>query len=244
MATHEPTRSTFTSMSAAHVTQTMLAINAIKDFILSSGLQPDDPLPTETQMCDDFGVSRSSIREAVRTLIALDIVEVRHGHGTFVGQVTSRPMIESLVFRTLVTPGQDHQSLRDVIEVRHTLDASLAEPLVEAWKGRKYLPIDQLLTQMEQLAGDGQDFSEEDRAFHSMLLTPLPNHLYSYLVDALWAVYAQTVPMLAAPSPTDALACARSHRTMLQAARDGDAEAYRRALDEHYLPMLAALDTP
>ena len=54
----------------------------IKHYILENKLQPGDPLPTEAELCDALGASRTSIREAVKTLNALDIVNVRHGHGT------------------------------------------------------------------------------------------------------------------------------------------------------------------
>lgn len=100
-------RGAYASMNGTATTQASTAINAIKDYILQSHLHPGDPLPTESQLCTDLGMSRSSVREAVRTLVALDIVEVRHGHGMFVGQISMRPMVESLVFRGLLKPGDD-----------------------------------------------------------------------------------------------------------------------------------------
>src|SRR5690606_5735 len=71
----------------------------IKRLILITGLRPGDPIPTETELCQELGVSRSSVREAIRTLATLDIVEVRHGSGTVVGQMSLAPLVETLVFR-------------------------------------------------------------------------------------------------------------------------------------------------
>ena len=238
----EPTRGTYTSLNEANTTQASTAINAIKDYILAKHLHPGDPLPTESQLCADLGVSRSSVREAVRTLVALDIVTVRHGHGTFVGEVSMRPMVESLVFRGLLKPGDDFRSLRDVVEVRVTLDMALADDVVAVWKDRQDPRIDAALDEMEELAASGSTFSEQDHQFHSMLLEPLPNHLFQHLINAFWAVHTLTVPLLGAPTPEDMVHTVNAHRAMIDAARAGDTEAYRKAITDHYAPLLHVLD--
>lgn len=235
------TRGTYASLTEAHTTQASTAITAIKDYILAKHLQPGDPLPTESQLCADLGVSRSSVREAVRTLVALDIVSVRHGHGTFVGQVSMRPMVESLVFRGLLKPGDDFRSLRDVVEVRVTLDSALAEEVITVWKDRTDPMIDAVVEEMEELAATGSTFTEQDHQFHSMLLEPLPNQLFRHLINAFWAVHTLTVPLLDAPTPEDIQRTAKAHRAMLEAARAGDTEAYRSAITDHYAPLLQAL---
>ena len=231
----------YSTLLASPATQAETTITAIKNYILRTGLQVGDALPTESQLCSDLGVSRSSVREAVRTLVALDIVEVRHGHGMFVGKVSMRPMVESLLFRGLLNPGDDHRGLRDIVEVRITLDKALAEPVTQTWKNRQDTEIDQIVAQMDVHAQKGELFTEQDRRFHIRLLEPLDNHLFLHLTEAFWAVHTLTVPLLGAPRPEDMLSAARAHRTMLQAARAGDTQAYREAITDHYAPLLAAL---
>ena len=70
-------RGVMSGLTTTPMTQSSTAIAEIKNYILAKGLHPGDALPTESQLCTDLGVSRSSVREAVRTLVALDIVEVR-----------------------------------------------------------------------------------------------------------------------------------------------------------------------
>ena len=138
-------RGVMSGLTTTPMTQSSTAMAEIKNYILTKGLHPGDALPTESQLCTDLGVSRSSVREAVRTLVALDIVEVRHGHGMFVGQVSMRPMVESLIFKGLLNPGDDHRGLRDIVEVRITLDNALAEPVTHAWHNRHDPELDTLV---------------------------------------------------------------------------------------------------
>ena len=237
----QTSRGVMSGLTTTPMTQSSTAIAEIKNFILAKGLHPGDALPTESQLCTDLGVSRSSVREAVRTLVALDIVEVRHGHGMFVGKISMRPMVESLLFRGLLNPGDDHRGLRDIVEVRITLDNALAEPVTQAWKNRQDTELDALVNELEELAARGEPFTAADRSFHMRLLEPLDNHLFLHLTEAFWAVHTLTVPLLGAPRSEDMLSAAKAHRAMLQAARAGDVQAYREATTQHYAPLLAAL---
>ena len=231
----------YSTLMASPTTQAEATMAEIKNYILRSGLQMGDALPTESQLCTDLGVSRSSVREAVRTLVALDIVEVRHGHGMFVGQVSMRPMVESLIFKGLLNPGDDHRGLRDIVEVRLTLDNALAEPVTHAWHNRQDPELDTLVDKIEHLASQGKLFTDQDRRFHTRLLEPLDNHLYLHLTEAFWAIHTLTVPLLDAPKLEDLTSTAKAHRAMLQAAYAGDTPAYHQAITDHYTPLLAVL---
>ena len=231
----------YSTLMASPTTQAEATMAEIKNYILRSGLQMGDALPTESQLCTDLGVSRSSVREAVRTLVALDIVEVRHGHGMFVGQVSMRPMVESLIFKGLLNPGDDHRGLRDIVEVRITLDNALAEPVTHAWHNHQDPELDTLVDKIEHLASQGKLFTDQDRRFHTRLLEPLDNHLYLHLTEAFWAIHTLTVPLLDAPKLEDLTSTAKAHRAMLQAAHAGDTPAYRKAITDHYAPLLAVL---
>ena len=151
------------------------------------------------QLCTDLGDPAPPSREAVRTLVALDIVEVRHGHGMFVGKVSMSPMVESLVFKGLLNPGDDHRGLRDIVEVRITLDNALAEPVTHAWNNRQDPELDTIVDKIEHLASQGELFTDQDRRFHTRLLEPLDNRLYLHLTEAFWAIHTLTVPLLDAP---------------------------------------------
>ncbi|QCT32849.1 FadR/GntR family transcriptional regulator [Actinomyces sp. oral taxon 171] len=231
----------YSTLMTSPVTQAETTMTAIKNYILRSGLQMGDALPTESQLCTDLGVSRSSVREAVRTLVALDIVEVRHGHGMFVGQVSMRPMVESLVFKGLLNPGDDHRGLRNIVEVRITLDNALAEPVTHAWNNRQDPELDTIVDKIEHLASQGELFTDQDRRFHTRLLEPLDNRLYLHLTEAFWAIHTLTVPLLGAPKLEDLTSTAKAHRAMLHAARTGNIPAYHQAITQHYAPLLAVL---
>jgi DNA-binding FadR family transcriptional regulator len=214
----------------------------IKNLILLGRLHPGDPLPTETELCASLGVSRSSVREAIRTLVALDIVEVRHGHGTYVGQLSLAPLVEGLVFRGVLSPGDNLSSLREVVEVRVGLDLAMSDRVVEALHGTENPDLEELVGQMEEKSRRGETFLEADRAFHAALLSRVGNALVGQLVTAFWDVHAAVVPLLGVTPSGRLDDTARAHGLMLRAAQAGDAEAYREAVIAHYGPLREALE--
>lgn len=214
----------------------------IKDLILSDGLRPGDLLPTEGELCTRLGVSRSNVREAIRKLSTLDIVDVRHGHGTYVGEMTLDALVEALVFRGVLSPGDDLDALRDVVEVRKALDHGMSEQIVDALKGTENSELKDLVDEMTALAADGRTFPQQDRAFHTGLLAKLGNSLVGQLVAAFWDVHTAVLPKLNVAVAADLEQTARAHGLMLEAAESGDAEAFRAAITAHYEPIMRALE--
>ena len=215
----------------------------IKRLILLRGLHPGDPIPTETELCEELGVSRSSVREAIRTLATLDIVEVRHGTGTVVGQMSLAPLVETLVFRGVLSPGDDLAALREVVDLRRSLDLALTDDVVRAHSGHEDAEIPQLVAAMQTSAENGKAFLYEDRQFHTRLLAPLTNQLAGQLVAAFWDIHTAVLPRLDLALPADLRQTAKAHSDMYAAARSGDHEAYRKAVIDHYEPLLRMLNS-
>lgn len=214
----------------------------IKRLILSRGLRPGDTIPTETDLCQELGVSRSSVREAIRTLATLDIVEVRHGHGTVVGQMSLDSLVETLVFRGVLSPGDDLAVLREVVEMRLALDLAMADAVVAAHQGRDNAALAALVAEMQASAGQGQTFLQADRQFHTELLAPINNRLAGQLVAAFWDIHTAVLPRLGLALPADLRQTASAHGDMLAAAQSGDTASYRAAAVDHYRPLQRMLE--
>jgi len=213
----------------------------IKQLILRENLRPGDHLPTETELRETLNVSRSSVREAIRTLATLDIVDVRHGHGTYVGAMSLAPMVEALVFRGVLSPGGSLDALREVVEVRLALDLSMAENIVAATTEGAAPALRVLVAEMVEKAARGETFLEADRCFHTAMFAAMGNRLTEQLVGAFWDVHTAVLPQLGLALPADLRQTAKAHGSMLDAALSGDVDAYRRAVVEHYQPLQRAL---
>ncbi|MEU8627771.1 GntR family transcriptional regulator [Streptomyces sp. NPDC048669] len=226
---------------AADTSRRAATTGRIKDFILVEGLRPGDLLPTEVELCERLGVSRSSVREAIRTLSTLGIVDVRHGHGTYVGAMSLDALVEMLVFRGVLSPGDDLRALRDVVEIRQVLDHGMAERIVASLAGTSNPGLHTLVDEMVAVAAEGRTFPEQDRAFHTGLLARLDNALVGQLVSAFWEVHTVVVPTLGLSVAADMDQTARAHGLMLDAAEAGDARAFHAAVTAHYDPIGRAL---
>src|SRR5690349_11082065 len=93
----------------------------------SGGLKPGDRLPAEPELMRLTGVGRSTVREAVRALVSMQLVEVRHGHGTFVRDGLGADLIDPPMLLYL----DDHRILRDLMESRRVVEPSIARLAAE-----------------------------------------------------------------------------------------------------------------
>ncbi|MCB5909497.1 FadR/GntR family transcriptional regulator [Streptomyces pinistramenti] len=211
--------------------------DAIKRHMLDNRMRPGDPLPTEAELCATLSASRSSVREAVNALAALDIVEVRHGHGTYVGTLGLSALAESMTFRGLLSPGDEFRGYADLVDVRELFERGNAERIVGALTPAHLDRLDGLVAEMELRRAGGDAFVATDRAFHALLVEPLGNDLISQLSQAFWDSYAGVGPHLGLITIEDERHTVDVHRRLTDAARAGDAAAFAAAVADHYAPV-------
>ena len=217
-------------------------VDQIEDLILDLELRPGDPMPTEAALCEQLGISRSSVREAIRTLQSLDIVEVRHGHGTYVGQLSLSPLVSGLIFRSVLNTDQSFRTLRDVVSLRIALDLGVADEVCRVHGGHPDPTLRALVADMRTRTAAGLPFPESDGAFHSRLLSAVDNVLVRELAAAFWEVHTKVVPLLGFPPNTEIEHTVEAHDAILDALEAGDVDAYRAAVLDHYGPLTRAID--
>src|SRR5215510_9635148 len=94
----------------------------IKRYIVAHGLLPGDPIPTETTLARELGISRNSLREALKALAAAGVVETRHGLGTYVGKASLAPLIDGMAFNLALSIARNTHTLREMLQVREILE--------------------------------------------------------------------------------------------------------------------------
>ena len=222
------------------VKRSTATIEAIKSYCLNNRLKPGDSLPTEATLCAVLGVSRSSVREALRTLEALDIVSARQGLGWFVGDMSLQPMIDTLMLRFALDQASGNESLRQVVALRRYLDMGIAPQVVTTMMGSEDPELDQLVEDMLTRAQAREWYTDQDIAFHQAILVKLNNPLLEQLTSAMWLIHQAFLSTL--EQPVGSLEeTALAHQHMLEAARAGDLDAYYIAVNEHYGPLVDLL---
>ena len=188
------------------------------------GLEAGAPVPTEPQLMEIFDASRNTVREAVRALQALGIVEIRHGYGTFVGKASLDVLTPSLAFWARSRPGGKIRALHDLVEVRELIETGLIGQVAKDASDTRLAALDALVTGMEH-------DPEADRAFHALLYETSGNELVLQLIGLFWDVYHELELVLDPPEPTEIVT---NHRRIVAALRAQDPAAAQESMRRHF----------
>lgn len=209
----------------------------IKQFIIANGFQSGDALPPETELARDLGISRGSLREAMKSLQTLGVVETRHGLGTFVGKFSFDPLIDGLTFQILVSREKMPRAIRELLDLRQILETGLMPRVTDRATPEQIAELDQIVSEMERSAEQGSQFAAEDRAFHDALYTPLGNNLVAQLLQAFWHIFA-AVGQESSSRTVLLRETAEEHRAILNAIAAGAGNEAARAMSAHFAGAL------
>ncbi|WP_320779256.1 FadR/GntR family transcriptional regulator [Streptomyces sp. CRN 30] len=205
----------------------------IKELIIERGLAPGDPLPTETELMRLFGAGRVSVREALKALQAMEVIEIRRGYGTYVGSLALTPFAKALAFRATVRHRQGRQGLLELMRVREALETGLVGTLAGTVPAEDVAVLRGLVARMEREAEDGRVARATDRAFHLALYAALDNHLLSEVLDAFWTASERVREDLDDGHQQPEVTCAQ-HRAIVDAVAAADGERAAQAMRAHF----------
>ncbi|GAA3480139.1 FadR/GntR family transcriptional regulator [Streptomyces yanii] len=205
----------------------------VKELILERRLGPGDALPTEAELMDMFGVGRVSVREALKALQAVNVVEIRRGYGMFVGSLSLSPFVEALAFRAAVRHRRGEPGLAELMKVREALEAGLVGAVTAGMPEEDLAVLHGLVAKMEVEARTGRVARSTDRAFHLALYSSLDNHLLSEVLDAFWAAMDRVREDLDDGHQGPGVTCAQ-HREIVAAVAAADGERAVRAMRTHF----------
>lgn len=208
--------------------------HGLKEMILTEGYRQGDALPSEAKLIERFVCSRSSIREALKQLQTLGIVEIRRGIGTFVGPLSVAQMLEAIAVGTVVRSRSNPNAFLEFLNTRIAVDLGMAESICGELSGTVNERLDRLVDEMVSAAELGENFRDKDREFHFVLQATTGNQFAVDLALSFWDVsYRLDLESLVGMTETP-LKMARAHGLILDAAYAGDAAAYRDAIMTHY----------
>jgi GntR family transcriptional repressor for pyruvate dehydrogenase complex len=212
------------------------AAEAIRRYIVENRLRPGDPLPPERQIQQQLGISRASVREALRTLQMLGLVEARRGKGLFVKELDLQPMVHALTSTLELIDGV---AFGHLVDVRKALELELAEVAAQRRKAADLARLATSLTAMQQAlaAGDVAGALSEDLRFHEILVQISRNPLFERFYSSIAAFLVDIRERSPQTIETQA-ASLREHDAIYHAIRDQDPAGAVEAMRQH----LAGLD--
>jgi len=205
----------------------------MKELILTEDLHSGDKLPTENELTERLGASRNAVREALRSLEALGIVEIRHGYGMYLRDATLAGLAETLTFWGRMSHRDGVEALAPIAELREVLETSLIGRVVGELTREDLRELSGLVRTMEIAAEEGKYASDEDRRFHEVLYRPLGNWVFTYLLQAFWDAYTELDEDTKGSRnpPEDVAQC---HRDLLEALKRRDRDAAATAMSRHF----------
>jgi len=208
-------------------------VERLRTLIFTGAYPPGSRLPNERELSGALGVNRASVREALKHLEFLELIEVRHGQGSFVrdlGGSSALQLIEALLRdrRTISA-----ELLRQILEFRRHMTIHAAE-LAAARRTRAIVERGRALIEREVREGrDPSAALEIDVEMNSLLGEATGNLVYQFLTNLFTRLLRQLGPLYY-NERRDFARSLRTHRELLAAIEDGDPAAARRILEQMF----------
>lgn len=157
------------------------AVGHLEDLLFSGGLEPGDALPSESELSNHLGVSRLTVREAVRTMEARGLIQVSHGRRPVIAPPNAAPISDFFMAAVRRAPG----GLLQLLEVRLAIEVHAAELAARHATKNDLAVLELTLDSMRRSVGDAEAFNLADVRFHEAVSAASDNRLLAFLVEGM-----------------------------------------------------------
>ena len=199
-------------------------INLIK----KRSLQVGDKLPSERQLCEIIGISRPILREALKALQVMNIIDIRQGAGAFVKGIEPEDVTEHLdiVFHL------DSSLYRDLYDARRVLEAAIAGMAAANISDSEIEAIAENIRQAAAQIDDEQAFLERDMELHEMIMKASKNRVIPVFMQSINKL-SLLLRKQSNSQPQIRQNAIRDHESIIRALRDRSPEEAARAMEQH-----------
>ncbi|MBZ5568363.1 MAG: FadR family transcriptional regulator [Acidobacteriia bacterium] len=199
----------------------------LEQFILQE-LKPGDKLPSERELALSCKVSRSSIRDAMRRLELMGLVEPRQGAGTIVRQLSPDALVNPLTAILL----RQRKHLAELLEVRRMIEPPIAARAAQHITPEQLAHLEEILRRQSQKLSQDDPAIEEDSEFHYAIATAADNSVLLHVIDVLMDLLRESRErnMQVEGRPQKSFA---GHKRIFTALCQGDAKAAEAAMCQH-----------
>ena len=159
-------------------------VNRILDMVRTGNLRAGDRLPSERELIEIFGISRPSLREALRALAMLGVIETRHGGGAFVTSLEARTLLAPLDFFLSLSPA----NLADAVQSRRIVEVEMVRMAAAKATRAVLADLDDMIAAHEAAAGDPVGFRILDARFHLQLWEAAGNAVLERIAYGLYTM--------------------------------------------------------
>lgn len=187
-----------------------MVIERIKEAIIGQELKPGDYLPTETELVASLGVSKTSVREAVKMLQAYGVLEVQQGRGTKVSENINGGTITPLVYQLLLARG----TTQELIDFRMMFEEAYTIMALDHATPGDIERIASTIEDLEQAIAENRQTAKEDLAFHLEMLRSTHNPLIIRVGETIMDLFKVSIGYSVLHHPEIAL---RDHKRIFEA---------------------------
>ena len=166
-----------------------LVIERIREAILTQELKPGDYLPTETELVTNLGVSKTSVREAIKMLQAQGVVEVQRGRGTKISENLGSNIITPLIYQLLLTRG----TIQEIIDFRMMFEEAYTIMAMDRATSEDISRIAATIDDLEIAIAENRQTALEDLAFHMEILRSTHNPLVVRVGETIMELFKVSI---------------------------------------------------